>query len=134
MFKVNNKNTRTRCERYSELTIKTPERRQRRRYCVFIVNFEHTSHSVFIVSFEQVNTGWDRTWGVHKNYIINVWRGTKNDSFIRIEIYFKINLEVTLLSKNYYLYGAPFLGGDWITGEVNTIMLNHLQSLSAMVL
>ena len=28
MFKVNNRNTRTRCEIYSKLTIKTPERRQ----------------------------------------------------------------------------------------------------------
>ena len=27
MFKVNNRNTRTRCEIYSKLTIKTPERR-----------------------------------------------------------------------------------------------------------
>ena len=40
MFKVNNKNIR------------------RRRYGIFIVNFEHNSHlffSVFIVEFEQVN-------------------------------------------------------------------------------
>ena len=29
MFKVNNRNTRTRCEICSKLTIKTPERRQR---------------------------------------------------------------------------------------------------------
>ena len=36
---VNNRNTRTRCEIRSELTIKTPERR-RRRSSVIIVNFE----------------------------------------------------------------------------------------------
>ena len=36
---VNNRNTRTRCEICSELTIKTPERR-RRRSSVIIVNFE----------------------------------------------------------------------------------------------
>ena len=44
MFKVNNRNTRTRYEIYSKLTVKTPERRQW--YCsgVFIVNFEHISH------------------------------------------------------------------------------------------
>ena len=35
------------CEICSKLTIKTPERRHSRRYGVFIVNFE------------QVNTGWD---------------------------------------------------------------------------
>ena len=39
MFKVNNRNTRTRCEIFSKLTIKT--RRQWRRSGVFIVNFEH---------------------------------------------------------------------------------------------
>ena len=45
LFKVNNRNTRTRCEICSELTINTPERRQRRSG-VFIVNFEHISHLV----------------------------------------------------------------------------------------
>ena len=38
MFKVNNRNTRTRCEIYSKLPIKTPERRPS---SVSIVNFEH---------------------------------------------------------------------------------------------
>ena len=41
LLKVNNKNTRTRCEIFSKLTIKTPERR---RTVVLIVNFEHISH------------------------------------------------------------------------------------------
>ena len=41
MLKVNNRNTRTRCEICSKLTIKTPERRHWRRSGVFIVNFEH---------------------------------------------------------------------------------------------
>ena len=48
LFKVNNRNTRNRCEICSKLIIKTPERRQRRRSCVFIVNFEHISH-LFLV-------------------------------------------------------------------------------------
>ena len=42
MFKVNNKNTRTRCEICSKLTVKTPERGSG----VFIVNFGHISHLV----------------------------------------------------------------------------------------
>ena len=42
MFKVNNRNARTRCEICSELTIKTPT----------------AFYSVSIVNFEQVNTGW----------------------------------------------------------------------------
>ena len=41
MFKVNNRNTRTRCEICSKLKIKIPERRQWRRSSV---NFEHISH------------------------------------------------------------------------------------------
>ena len=55
MFKVNNRNTKTRCEICSELTIKTAERRQWGRSGVFLVNFEH---SVSIVNFEQVNADW----------------------------------------------------------------------------
>ena len=44
LFKINNKNTRKRCEIYLKLKIKTPERRQWRRSGVFIVNYEHVSH------------------------------------------------------------------------------------------
>ena len=61
MLKVNNRNTRTRCEIWSKVTIKTPERCQWSRSGVFIVNSEHIS----IVNFEQVNACWDR--GVLKN-------------------------------------------------------------------
>ena len=46
--KVNNRNTRTRCETCSKLTIKIPERRQWRRSGIFIVNFEHISHLVLV--------------------------------------------------------------------------------------
>ena len=57
MFKVNNKNTKTRCEICSKLTIKIPERRHWRRSGIFIVNFEHISprSCVSVVIFEQVN-------------------------------------------------------------------------------
>ena len=48
LFKVNNKNTRKGCELCLELTIKTPERSQARRFGVFIVNFEYISH-LFLV-------------------------------------------------------------------------------------
>ena len=48
LLKVNNRNTWTRYEIYSELTMKTPERRQLGRCGVFIVNFEHISHLVLI--------------------------------------------------------------------------------------
>ena len=48
MVKVNNRNTLTRSEICSKLTIKTPERR-----------FFTPYSSVFIVNFEQINAGWD---------------------------------------------------------------------------
>ena len=48
MFKVNNKDTKNDIGHW-------------RRFCVFIVNFEHLSHfcfSVSIIKFEQVNASW----------------------------------------------------------------------------
>ena len=45
LFKVNNRNTRKRCEICSKLTIKILERRHS---SIFIVNFEHISH-LFLV-------------------------------------------------------------------------------------
>ena len=48
MFKVNNRSTRARCEIWSKLTIKTPES-----------HYFTSCSSVFIVNFEQVNTGWE---------------------------------------------------------------------------
>ena len=48
LCKVNNRNTRTRCEICSKLTIKIPERRQWRRSGIFIVNFEHIPHLVLV--------------------------------------------------------------------------------------
>ena len=42
IFKINNRNTRTRCEICSKLTIETPER----------------CFSTSIATFEQVNAGW----------------------------------------------------------------------------
>ena len=48
MFKVNSRNTRTRCEICSKLLIKIPERRQWCRSGAFIVNFKHVSHLVLV--------------------------------------------------------------------------------------
>ena len=47
-FKVNNRNTKTRCEICSKLIIKTPQRCHWRRSSVYFVNFEHVSH-LFLV-------------------------------------------------------------------------------------
>ena len=43
-FKVNNRNTRARCEVCSKLTTKTPERLHWRRSSVFIVSLEYIYH------------------------------------------------------------------------------------------
>ena len=48
MFKVHSRNTKTRCQICSELTIKTPEGRHWRRSSVFAVNLEHISHLVLV--------------------------------------------------------------------------------------
>ena len=48
MFKVNNRDTETRCEICSKLTMKTLEPPHLRRSDVFIVNFEHISHLVLV--------------------------------------------------------------------------------------
>ena len=48
MFKVNNRNARTRCEICSKLTIRTLEQHHWRRFGVFIVNFEHISYLVLV--------------------------------------------------------------------------------------
>ena len=56
MFKVNNRNTRARCEICSKLTINIPERRQR------LWTYFTRCSSVPIVNFEHVNTGcvWEK--------------------------------------------------------------------------
>ena len=48
LLKINNSNTRTRCEICSKLTTKASERRQWHRSVVFMVNFEHISHLVLV--------------------------------------------------------------------------------------
>ena len=48
IFKVKNRNTRTRCELCSKLTIKTPERSQWRRSAFFIDNLEHITHLALV--------------------------------------------------------------------------------------
>ena len=53
-----------RCNLYSKLTIKSPERRHCRCSAVLIVDFKNVSHFflmflvILIVEFEQVNVSW----------------------------------------------------------------------------
>ena len=55
LLRVNKRNTKTRCEICSKLTIKIPERHHCRRSGIFVVNFEHISHLALVVFF--VNFG-----------------------------------------------------------------------------
>ena len=55
LLKVNNRNTKGRCEICSKLTIKTPERQHWRRSGVFIANFEHVSHLALVFLLVTLN-------------------------------------------------------------------------------
>ena len=55
LLKANNRNTKTRFEICSKLTIKTLEERRWRRSSVFTVNSKYISHRISIVDFEHVN-------------------------------------------------------------------------------
>ena len=59
LFKISNRNTSTRCEICSKLTIKTPER------------YHWRCSSVFMVNFEQVNAGWLPIIWVHDEMLIS---------------------------------------------------------------
>ena len=50
LLKVNNKNTKKRCEKYSKLTLKAPEKRHWCYSGVFIANIFHTFFLVFLSS------------------------------------------------------------------------------------
>ena len=67
MFKVNNRNTRTRCEICSKLTIKTPERGHWCRSGVFIVNFERISQLALVFLLltlgRKIPTGFNKRVG-----------------------------------------------------------------------
>ena len=61
LFKVNNRNTRARCEKCSKLTIKTAERLAWRRSGVFIINFRTyftPCSSISSVNFEHAIADW----------------------------------------------------------------------------
>ena len=60
MFKVNNRNTRTRCEIYSKLTIKTPEQRLASFwYLCYLWTYFTPCSSVSFVNVEHVIADWE---------------------------------------------------------------------------
>ena len=97
MSKVNNRNTKTRCETSSKLTIKTPERRQE--FVMFLLNFEQVNSSWVVLFFDVFYTQYTivtcrlmfktltmmLTISFWKNCIIN-FNIALNDADIRIPI------------------------------------------------
>ena len=81
LLKVNNRNTRTRFEIYSKLTIKTPERRHWSRSGVFIVNFKHILHlaPVFILNMQLPDGIQQKQTDAFSNnrllHFVIIWRG-----------------------------------------------------------
>ena len=74
LFKVSSRNTRTRCEISSKLTIKTPGQCQWHPCGVFIVIFEHVSHLMFpFVNFEHVNASWNISFKKVSQVLIFLW-------------------------------------------------------------
>ena len=70
LLKVNNRNTRKRCEICSKLTIKALERRRCRRHEVFIVNFEQIFTHIFVVQKVNMHLIWGNLCtSVFPNYI-----------------------------------------------------------------
>ena len=61
------------CEIYSKLTIKTPERRHRRRSGVFIVNFELILHIVLVfllfTLIKQMPAGISTEWSSSRRHL-----------------------------------------------------------------
>ena len=55
LFKFNNGYSREMCEIYWKLITETPQRHQWRRSSVFIVNFEHITHSVLVFPLFTLN-------------------------------------------------------------------------------
>ena len=84
MFQVNNRNTRTRCEISSKLTIKTPERRQWHRSGMFIVNFVHISHLVLV--FLLLTLSKQMPAGKKINYIQLDYHGRKIEKNYQLEL------------------------------------------------
>ena len=89
MFKVSNKNTRTRRDICSKLTIKTLERRHKLCSGVFIVNFEHISHLVlvFIVNFKQVNADLDSRGLSRSISISKTFNMVQNTPLLRLTLF-----------------------------------------------
>ena len=102
LLKFNNRDTTTRPEICSKLTIKTPERHQWRRPGVFIVNSEHISHLVLVSLLLTLNKyfpAWLRVENFRKRKFIDCREKTIHVSMKTILVLTRNLMSLLLLSS-----------------------------------
>ena len=102
MFKVNDRNTRTKVWNMFKVNYKATKTTPWCRFGDFIVNYEHISHrcsSVSIVNFKQVNAGW---------VIVCFYMCLKNASTEHLPPYFFSEPLWSMLSISYKHLGTHF--------------------------
>ena len=127
LLKVNN---RTRCEVCSKLTIKTPERRQWRRFDVFIVNFEHVSPFVlvFLLLILNMPAGKRSRWKRCLYYIMrtfgkNVWLDLVwNAWMLGLHYAWKMRFQTSYGRLEIKIFASCFV--FWQSGHVVGPMIN----------
>ena len=90
VFKVNNGNTRKRCEISSQLTMKTPEQHQWHCSGFFIVNFKHISHRFLEFTLLTLHKYMLTCYSLRKRYfnLANIILNRSNNSvFLRLKNY-----------------------------------------------
>ena len=105
MFKSNNRNTRTRSEICSKLTINTPERRHRRRSSgVFIVIFEYLSHLILVFLLLTLNMQLPAGY-IHQLPITNYMSSWKRNYVV----YISHSFYLVLIEGNMIIYSGNIL-------------------------
>ena len=101
MFNVNNRNTRTRCEICSKLTVKIPEQ-----LLMFLLFLFYSN--VSIVDFEQVNAGW--VWALAHSYLVpgKKRKHAKASNYVAANIIHYYHNLVPQIPVNFYILEFHF--------------------------
>ena len=103
LLKVDNKNTRTRCEICSKLTIKTPEQ----------LHWSRSDSSVSIINFEHVIAGWLKVFTLVLNFFL--WRRQNENKK------FHLSNKAKIYEKPGYYTVIIFLFMEWIVGYTKPV-------------
>ena len=90
-LKVNDRNTRRRCEICSKSTIETPERRHWHCSGVFSVNFEHISHLVLVFLLLTLNMQMSSRWVLMKTTFLQLLNKMKRLNVVQKQVLMKFN-------------------------------------------